>query len=640
MVIHIHSMTSKNPTHDFHNDPYLDTLSQLHKDITDIRQKVCLNAEKRLQNYKQYYRSVVLTKSATNLAHYLALRQFDLRHLQERLAQAGLSSLGRAESSVLSTLDTVIDLLNRAIDPHYKASGKNPNELGFNRGQQLLDQHAVELFGPHFENSKAHVMVTLATETAGNYKLIKALLSKGMTCARINCAHDNSIIWQAMIRNIRRAEVETGRDCRILMDLAGHKIRTGPIELGPAIHHIKVKRDAYGHVVEPGRIVLFDSASTASTLEVDGSLFRVALPTELFKSLASGEQLSFVDARGKQRTLTIEKPLSAAAWLACCGQPAFLSSGCDITWVPPSSENDKNPEVVYRLGEFSGTPETIKVFKDDFLLLTDHGLNGAPAQYDEMGVLIKPAQIGCTLSSAIERLQPSQAVWIDDGKVGAVVDKLTAEGVLLKITHARSNGVTIRSDKGINFPETDLCLPALSDKDKKDLDFACTHADLIGFSFVESLADMECLIEELAQRGATDLPIIAKIETNRAVRNLPEIILGTIGRHSLGIMIARGDLAVELGSARLAEIQEELLWLCEAAHVPVIWATQVLETIAKKGTKSRPEFTDAAMAVRAECVMLNKGPYILDALEALINVMIRMQEHQRKKFPRLRALHW
>jgi pyruvate kinase len=157
---------------------------------------------------------------------------------------------------------------------------------------------------------------------------------------------------------------------------------------------------------------------------------------------------------------------------------------------------------------------------------------------------------------------------------------------------------------------------------------------------VEKLADMEYLIEELAKRNATDLPIIAKIETNRAVKNLPDIILGTLGRHSLGVMIARGDLAVELGSARLAEIQEELLWLCEAAHVPVIWATQVLESIAKKGVRSRPEFTDAAMAVRAECVMLNKGPYILDAIEALINVMTRMQEHQRKKFPRLRALHW
>ena len=124
------------------------------------------------------------------------------------------------------------------------------------------------------------------------------------------------------------------------------------------------------------------------------------------------------------------------------------------------------------------------------------------------------------------------------------------------------------------------------------------------------------------------------------MRNLPELLLGTIGRQSLGVMIARGDLSVDLGSVRLAEIQEELLWLCEAAHVPVIWATQVLETLAKTGSRSRPEFTDAAMGVRAECVMLNKGPYILQALRALDNVLIRMEAHQHKKISRLRALHW
>ena len=272
-------------------------------------------------------------------------------------------------------------------------------------------------------------------------------------------------------------------------------------------------------------------------------------------------------------------------------------------------------------------------------MLTPGDIAGKPAEYDE-GILIHPAQIGCTLSSAIEKLEPGQPVWIDDGKLGAIVEAVNEQGALLRVTEAKTCGVRIQSDKGINFPEAALNLPPLTEKDLSDLDFVCMHADLVGFSFVETLADIEQLMSELAKRNASELPIIAKIETNRAVKNLPDIILGTIGRHNLGIMIARGDLAVELGSARLAEIQEELLWLCEAAHVPVIWATQVLESIAKKGIRSRPEFTDAAMAVRAECVMLNKGPYILDAIEALVNVMVRMQEHQRKKFSRLRALHW
>jgi hypothetical protein len=77
-------------------------------------------------------------------------------------------------------------------------------------------------------------------------------------------------------------------------------------------------------------------------------------------------------------------------------------------------------------------------------------------------------------------------------------------------------------------------------------------------------------------------------------------------------------LAVECGFERLAEVQEEILWICEAAHVPVIWATQVLETLAKEGMASRAEITDAAMGHRAECVMLNKGPHVLSAVRGLL----------------------
>jgi pyruvate kinase len=105
-----------------------------------------------------------------------------------------------------------------------------------------------------------------------------------------------------------------------------------------------------------------------------------------------------------------------------------------------------------------------------------------------------------------------------------------------------------------------------------------------------------------------------------------------------GVMIARGDLAVECGFERLAEVQAEILWICEAAHVPVIWATQVLETLAKEGMPSRAEITDAAMGNQAECVMLNKGPYLLSALRVSDDILRRMQAHQTKKRPKLRAL--
>jgi pyruvate kinase len=103
-------------------------------------------------------------------------------------------------------------------------------------------------------------------------------------------------------------------------------------------------------------------------------------------------------------------------------------------------------------------------------------------------------------------------------------------------------------------------------------------------------------------------------------------------------MIARGDLAVECGFERLAEVQEEILWACEAAHLPVIWATQVLETEARTGRPSRAEVTDAAMGVRADCVMLNKGPHIVQAMRSLDDILRRMQQHQAKKRSLLRAL--
>jgi pyruvate kinase len=106
-----------------------------------------------------------------------------------------------------------------------------------------------------------------------------------------------------------------------------------------------------------------------------------------------------------------------------------------------------------------------------------------------------------------------------------------------------------------------------------------------------------------------------------------------------GVMIARGDLAVECGYERTGELQEEIMWMAEAAHVPVIWATQVLENVAKTGQPSRAEITDAAMAERAECVMLNKGPYVVQAVQMLDDVLTRMQAHQTKKVSLLRQLN-
>jgi pyruvate kinase len=165
------------------------------------------------------------------------------------------------------------------------------------------------------------------------------------------------------------------------------------------------------------------------------------------------------------------------------------------------------------------------------------------------------------------------------------------------------------------------------------------HADLVGLSFVRRPSDVKQL-ETALKRGhaRAELGIVLKIETRAGFENLPEILLAAMGTRPIGVMIARGDLAIECGYERMAELQEEILWIAEAAHVPAIWATQVLETLARTGQPSRAEITDAAMGERAECVMLNKGPHAKEAVRALDDILLRMQDHQEKKSPTLRVL--
>jgi pyruvate kinase len=624
-------------------DATVAVLQTLLDDVLQLRQYVVHSAAQELERYQPYYPKGRFSFSALNLAHYLALRRQELRPLQDRLAEVGLSSFGHGEAHVLTNLDQVIHLLQRAVGvtgDAYPAMVPDTTEV---EGAQILVQRTEALFGPRPEQRTVRIMVTLPSEAAWNYPLVQALLDRGMDCARINCAHDDPDIWKAMVENVRRAAVQSGCSCKILMDLAGHKVRTGPIATAPAIRHIKVRRDVYGNIVGPTKILLSAATDTSRQGVTLPELvdYRFTLPRELHHQLALGDRLYFTESRGKKRSLEIVAQISTRYWLAHCLDSIYLAADTPFTWQRRTSSGTYQTLDTFSLCPFAGDPLVIRLHKGDLLMLTREPLPGQPACRDEAsGRLISPARISCTYGGLIDDLQPNVPVWIDDGKLGAVVESITEEGALLRATHAGPKGVVIRSDKGINVPETRLNLPPLSEKDLEDLGFVCQHADMVGFSFVETVEDMEYLMNALAERQAAELTIIAKIETNRAFRHLPEIILGTMGRHSLGIMIARGDLAVELGSVRMSEIQEEILWLCEAAHIPVIWATQVLESLAKSGQVSRPEITDAASSVRAECVMLNKGPYVLEAVEVLGDILSRMQEHQQKKFTRLRALHF
>lgn len=227
----------------------------------------------------------------------------------------------------------------------------------------------------------------------------------------------------------------------------------------------------------------------------------------------------------------------------------------------------------------------------------------------------------------------------DDGKIAGTIREVTGSEIVVDITRAGVGGEKLRAEKGINFPDTTLRIPALTADDRTNLPFVAGHADIVDLSFVRSPEDVADLIEELERLGAPpQVGIVLKIETRSGFEQLPQILWEAQRWWQVGVMIARGDLAVEVGFDRLAEVQEEILWICEAARVPVIWATEVLDSLARTGVPSRAEVTDAAMARRAEAVMLNKGPYIVDTIDSLERILERMGGHVSKKRALLRPL--
>jgi len=254
--------------------------------------------------------------------------------------------------------------------------------------------------------------------------------------------------------------------------------------------------------------------------------------------------------------------------------------------------------------------------------------------------------VGITSTEALDRVDLGHHVYIDDGQIGTRVLERVALGVVLEIVQAPNKGRKIRSDRSVHFPDTDFQIASLTDKDKRDLRFVAEHADLIGYSCVQTETDVTALLEQLQLHLASHRAppaLVLKIETEKAVRNLPALIVRAAGKLPTAVMIARGALAIELGYARIAEIQEEILWLCEAAQVPVVWATQLLEDLTQQGFPTRAELTDAAMAGRAECVMLSSvvlkgGPDSISTVQMLATVLERMQGHQHDKAPQLRVL--
>jgi pyruvate kinase len=595
----------------------IEQLDELYQDAVDLEKKFA-------PAVKQVHPS--FRKSAQNLLHYLSLRRHDIRQLQENLSQLGLSSLGRAEGHVLASLQAVRELLCHLLQC---APVKKQVAVSFAESAEMLTKHTNELLGPTPAGRSTRIMVTFSADLADDYELVVRMLRAGMDCARINCAHDDEQVWLRMIETVRKAEQETGMSCKILMDLMGPKLRTGPLKPGPALVPIRPIQNALGQLVSPAKVWLAP-AHVTSEAPVDASL---PVDAEWVAQLQQGDHLQFTDTRGRKRSFTVIQRKEKGV-IAHLFKSSYIAANTKLTIKQPNAKDRST-----RVGDLPATIVPIMLRKDDLLILNKEQIPGEPALYDAQGHIVKPAHISCTLPEIFSQVKAGQPILFDDGKIEGVILEVKEDSLLIKITQAKETGSKLLYDKGINLPESNLHLDVLTEQDREHLAFIAQHADAVSLSFVNYPETVEALQDELKRLNATSMGIMLKIETKEGFRNLPHLLLSAMKSHPIGVMIARGDLAVECGWQRLAEVQEEILWLSEAAHIPVVWATQVLESLSKKGRPSRAEITDAAMAQRADCVMLNKGRYVIQAISLLDDILKRMQEHQHKKTSMLRMLH-
>ncbi len=585
----------------------IDQLDQL---INAMKREVKQQKDLLQQVDPQYF------KSARNLLQYQAFRTFELRNTQKELGNLGLTRLVKAEGHIMASVANTKLILQKLLDdPDAK---KKKSGLSIKKGKRLLAKHTKEILGYRSKGRRVRIMVTQPTEAADNYQLVNDMVKMGMNCARINCAHDSPKVWARMITNIRRAAKAKGKNVKIAMDLAGPKIRTGQIVAGPKIRKFSPEKDVTGRIVSPAQVLIIPFIDEFSP---PNSLF---IPKDRYETLQPGDLFELEDTRDKKRKIKIIAKREQEI-LAYCYETSYIGTGSVLKCL-----NRDLPDLV--IDEIPPIEQSIVLRMHDTLLVTKEDIIGTPASFSEDGKVLQLPRIACQLPQVFDYVEPGQPILFDDGKIEGKILEITDGIMHVKIIRAKENGSKLKAYKGINFPATSLRINGLTDKDKRDLEFISKNADIVNYSFVNSAKDVKEIYAEFKRLGVFNkLGLILKIETRAAYDNLTEILLNAMQAKYVGVMIARGDLAVETGWDRMAKVQQELLRLCLAAHVPVVWATQVLESLAKKGLPSRAEITDAAAALKTECVMLNKGPHINRAISLLHTMLSDLESFQEKQ---------
>src|SRR5262245_35615640 len=458
-------------------------------------------------------------ESARNLVHYLALRRHDVRPLQMQLAALGLSSLGRAESHVLANLDAVLTLLQRLAQRGGQPPEDSTRRLDLKTGAELLAKNTTSLLGAPPVERDVRIMVTMPSSAAEDYMLVHELLKHGMNCMRINCAHDDAPSWSRMIAHLRRAGQATQRSCRILMDAAGPKLRTGPLAPGPAVVKIRPKRNELGRVTRKARVWL--CACEAPRLSPSAADATLQVPASWLSSLEIGDKIKFKDARKARRILQVVDVTSEGCW-AEADQSAYVASG---TTLRCRRKRNAGKGSKAKIGQLRNLEIAIALKPGDLLVLKPTLEPGRPATVDSSGSVLTPAWIGCSAAEIFDHVKTGEPIWFDDGKIGGTIEKIESGQLHIRITQTRASGAKLRSGRGINLPATNLQLPAITPKDAEDLKFIAQHADMVALSFANDVRDVELLQKQSQGDGEWSRAIVLQRETRRGHEDPPASLL-------------------------------------------------------------------------------------------------------------------
>lgn len=223
-----------------------------------------------------------------------------------------------------------------------------------------------------------------------------------------------------------------------------------------------------------------------------------------------------------------------------------------------------------------------------------------------------------------EQATPGTQVLLDDGLLELRVEEVNHHAVRCQVI----DGGILKSRKGVNLPSLDLRLPSLTEKDKQDLEFGLSQGvHWVSLSFVRCAEDIRILKQLLAQKGASDVPVIAKIEKPQAIANLEEIL-----DECNGLMVARGDLGVEMSPEKVPLLQKQIIRACNIRSIPVITATQMLDSMIRHPRPTRAEASDVANAIidGTDAVMLSGesavGEFPVKAVEMLVRIATDVEQ--------------